>query len=65
MFNPHGSRKLAAWYREFAEHAGNPVIWERRLRTAEELTAEGDRHKKETNFEQHEQAAHDRSLLLQ
>ena len=27
-------RKLAAWYREFAERAGNPTIWEMRLRTA-------------------------------
>jgi hypothetical protein len=27
-------RKRAAWYREFAERAGAPGIWERRLRTA-------------------------------
>ena len=33
-------RELAAWYREFAERTGNPVIWEARLRTAEELEAE-------------------------
>jgi hypothetical protein len=33
-------RKLAAWYREFAERAGNPAIWEMRLRTAEKLEAE-------------------------
>ena len=36
-------RKLAAWYREFAERAGNPAIWEARLRTAEELEAEASR----------------------
>src|SRR5260370_41509166 len=30
-------RELAAWYREFAERAGNPAIWDARLRTAEEL----------------------------
>ncbi len=36
-------RKLAAWYREFAERAGNPAIWESRLRTADELRREADR----------------------
>jgi hypothetical protein len=36
-------RELAAWYREQAERAGNPVIWEARLRTAEELDEEADR----------------------
>jgi hypothetical protein len=35
-------RKLAAWYRQFAEQAGNPVIWEGRLRMAEELEAKAD-----------------------
>src|SRR5271166_149881 len=35
-------RQLAAWYREFAERAGNPAIWEARLRTAENLEAEAD-----------------------
>ena len=35
-------RKLAAWDREFAERAGNPAIWEARLRTAEQLEAEAD-----------------------
>jgi hypothetical protein len=30
-------RVLAAWYRQFAERAGNPAIWEARLRTAEDL----------------------------
>ena len=36
-------RKLAAWYREFAERAGNPTIWAARLRTAEEMEAEAER----------------------
>ncbi len=36
-------RELAEWYREFAERAGNPVIWEARLRTAEDLDAEAGR----------------------
>src|SRR4029077_7582946 len=36
-------RKLAAWSREFAERAGNPAIWEPRLRTADELGREADR----------------------
>jgi hypothetical protein len=30
--NPSKLRELAAWYREFAERAGNPSIWEARLR---------------------------------
>jgi len=34
---------LASWYREFAERAGSPAIWEARLRTAEQLEAEADR----------------------
>jgi len=40
--NPSKLRELAAWYREFAERAGNPAILERRLRMAEELDAEAD-----------------------
>jgi hypothetical protein len=36
-------RQLAAWYRVFADRAGNPWIWEARLRTAEDLEAEADR----------------------
>jgi hypothetical protein len=36
-------RELASWYREFAERTDNPVIWEARLRTAEDLDAEADR----------------------
>ena len=33
-------RKLAAWYREFAERAGSSVIWESRLLMAEALEKE-------------------------
>ena len=40
-------RELAHWYREFAERAGNPVIWEARLRTAKELEQEADRLEEE------------------
>ena len=40
---PRRLRELAHWYREFAERAGNPVIWEARLRTAAELEREADR----------------------
>jgi hypothetical protein len=36
-------RELAAWYREFAERAGDPRIWNARLLTSEQLTAEADR----------------------
>ena len=36
-------RELASWYREQAERASNPVIWDARLRTAEELDEEADR----------------------
>jgi hypothetical protein len=36
-------RELASWYREFAERAGNAVIWDARMRTAENLEAEADR----------------------
>jgi hypothetical protein len=38
-------RELAAWYRQFAELAGNATIWEARLRTAEDLEAEAERIK--------------------
>jgi hypothetical protein len=40
--NPSKLRELASWYRDFAERAGNPIIWEARLRTAKELEAEAD-----------------------
>ena len=43
MGDEQGLRKLAAWYREFAERAGNPWIWEARLRRADELESEADR----------------------
>jgi hypothetical protein len=33
-------RFLAAWYRDYAERAGNPVIWASRLTTAEQLEQE-------------------------
>ncbi len=35
-------RELASWYRDFAERTANPVIWEARLHTAEDLEAEAD-----------------------
>ena len=35
--------KLATWYREFADRAGNPVIWECRLQMAEDLEDEACR----------------------
>ena len=35
-------RRLAAWYREFADRAGDPAIWDLRLRTAEDLEATAD-----------------------
>jgi hypothetical protein len=40
---PYKLRELASWYREFAEGAGNPTIWESRLRTAEDLDAAAER----------------------
>ena len=33
-------RGLAAWYREFADRAGSPWIWDARLRTADKLEKE-------------------------
>ena len=41
--NPLRLRELASWYRELAERAGNPAIWEGRLRMAGDLDAEADR----------------------
>jgi hypothetical protein len=35
-------RELAAWYRDFAERTGSAVIWESRLRMAEDLNREAD-----------------------
>ena len=40
---PEKLLELASWYREFAERAGSTVIWEARLRMAEDLEAEADR----------------------
>ena len=36
-------RELAGWYRDFAERAGSPNIWEARVRTAEDLEDEASR----------------------
>ena len=41
--HPDKLRELALWYREFAERAGNSMIWESRLRTAEDLEAAAER----------------------
>jgi hypothetical protein len=43
LTRPEELRKLAAWYRDFVERAGNSAIWAARLRTAEELEADADR----------------------
>jgi hypothetical protein len=43
MPDPAKLRELASWYREFAERAGNPMIWEARLRMAEDLDKEAGR----------------------
>ena len=43
MSHPDELRQRATWYREFAERAGNPWVWEARLRTAEDLEAEARR----------------------
>jgi hypothetical protein len=47
MEDPRKLRALAGWYREFAERAGNPAIWEARLRTAKDLEREADRLEKD------------------
>ena len=41
--DPGELRKLASWYRGFAERAGNPVIWDVRLKAAEALEREASR----------------------
>ena len=46
MEDPRKLRTFAGWYREFAERAGNPAIWEARLRTAKDLEREADRLEK-------------------
>ncbi len=43
MDDPERLRELASWYREFAERAGNPAIWEGRLLMAEDLDHEAER----------------------
>ena len=43
MDNPDKLRRLACWYREFAERTANPAIWDARLRMAEDLEAEAAR----------------------
>jgi hypothetical protein len=48
-------RELASWYREFAERAGSPVIWEGRLRMADDLDKEAARIVRELSAKQ---AAH-------
>jgi hypothetical protein len=56
-------RELAAWYREFAERAGNPSIWESRLRMAEDLEQEAnrlDRHAAKGRKRLRHQMPHDR-----
>jgi len=40
---PEKLRELASWYRDLAERAGSTVIWEARLRMAEDLEVEADR----------------------
>jgi hypothetical protein len=42
-------RELAAWYRSFAEQAGNPAIWEARLLMAKDLEAEADQIERRTD----------------
>jgi hypothetical protein len=39
---PRKLRELAAWYRKYAERAGNPDIWDSRMRYAENLEAQAD-----------------------
>jgi hypothetical protein len=41
--DPEKLRELASWYRAFAERTANPMIWDSRLRTAEDLEAEAMR----------------------
>jgi hypothetical protein len=43
MADPEKLRELAAWYREFAEQTPNPMLWEARLLTAEDLEQEAAR----------------------
>src|ERR1700682_5378302 len=45
-------RKRAEWYRQFAERAGTPWIWEARLKTADKLEAEAVRVESKPTLEQ-------------
>jgi hypothetical protein len=45
-------RKRAEWYREIAERAGAPWVWEARLKTAEKLEAEAVRVESKPALEQ-------------
>src|SRR3984893_12679709 len=45
-------RKRAEWYREFAERAGSPWVWEARLKTAKKLEAEAVRVESKPTLEQ-------------
>jgi hypothetical protein len=47
MEDPRKLRQLGDWYRKFAERAGNPDIWYRRLLTAENLERQADHLEKE------------------
>jgi hypothetical protein len=53
MQNPDKLRELASWYREFAERAGNPAIWEGRLLMAEDLDAEAERIERDLSARPH------------
>ena len=45
--------KLAAWYREFAERAGGPAIWEARLKTVRELEQKANKLQEGTARDQY------------
>lgn len=40
--NPAKLRELAAWYRDLAEQTENPVIWNARLRAAEDFESKAE-----------------------
>ena len=44
-------RALASWHREQAERAPSSVIWDARLRTAEDFDAEADRIEEKFSIE--------------
>lgn len=53
MRNSEDLRVLAAWYRDYAEVAGNPMIWDYRLRTAEDLERQASKlERQRTPFQQ-------------